>query len=146
MLQLSLTPGDQAIDDRGRVSFINGFQFEGVKRFYIVENHRAGFVRAWHGHRREAKSITCVAGAAVVGAVPIDDWEHPNAALTPQRFVLSAGKPAILHIPPGYANGFMSLTPDTRLLIFSTSTVEESRDDDFRWYGRYWDCWQVEER
>jgi dTDP-4-dehydrorhamnose 3,5-epimerase-like enzyme len=142
----SLLPGDQAIDDRGRVSFINGFQFEGVKRFYIVENHRAGFVRAWHGHRREAKYITCIAGAAVVGAVPIDDWENPNAALAPQRFVLSAGKPAILQIPPGYANGFMSLTPDTRLLIFSTSTVEESRDDDFRWDARYWDCWQVEER
>ena len=50
-----LFSGDVAVDDRGEVSFVNDFDFEGVKRFYTVKNHRRGFVRAWHAHRREAK-------------------------------------------------------------------------------------------
>jgi len=146
MDQPVLLAGDFAVDDRGSVSFVNGFQFEGVRRFYLVENHRSGFVRAWHGHRREAKYITCVSGAAVVGAVAIDNWEQPSREQRPFRYVLSADKPAVLHIPPGYANGFLSLTSDTRLMIFSTATMAEAREDDIRWHARYWDCWEVVER
>lgn len=146
MDQPILLPGDIAVDDRGSVSFVNGFHFEGVRRFYVVGNHRSGFVRAWHGHRREAKYVTCVSGAAVVGAVKIDNWDSPNAALTPSRYVLSAVRPAMLYIPPGYANGFRSLTDDTRLVIFSTASMEEASEDDVRWEARYWDCWEVLER
>ena len=61
--------GGLVVDDRGEVGFANGFHFDGVKRFYTVSNHRAGFVRAWHAHRREAKYITVVQGAAIVAAV-----------------------------------------------------------------------------
>ena len=38
--------GGQAVDDRGTVSFVNDFDFNNVKRFYQVENHRRGFIRA----------------------------------------------------------------------------------------------------
>ena len=51
----TLIDGGLSVDDRGQVAFANGFDFEGVKRFYLVSNHRQGFVRAWHAHRREAK-------------------------------------------------------------------------------------------
>jgi dTDP-4-dehydrorhamnose 3,5-epimerase-like enzyme len=141
-----LLEGGLAVDDRGSVAFVNAFDFEGVKRFYVVANHRQGFVRAWHAHRREAKYVTVVSGAAVVAAVRIDDWERPSRAAEVHRFVLSAAKPSVLFIPPGHANGFMSLTNDSRLLFFSTSTVEETRDDDVRYDARYWDAWTVEER
>jgi dTDP-4-dehydrorhamnose 3,5-epimerase-like enzyme len=141
-----LLEGGLAVDDRGSVAFVNAFDFEGVKRFYVVANHRQGFVRAWHAHRREAKYVTVVSGAAVVAAVRIDDWERPSRAAEVHRFVLSAAKPSVLFIPPGHANGFMSLTDDSRLLFFSTSTVEETRDDDVRYDARYWDAWTVEER
>jgi dTDP-4-dehydrorhamnose 3,5-epimerase len=40
----------------------------------------------------------------------------------------------------------MSLTGDAKLMFFSTSTVEESREDDVRFDARYWDAWSVEER
>jgi dTDP-4-dehydrorhamnose 3,5-epimerase len=40
----------------------------------------------------------------------------------------------------------MSLTADAKLMFFSTSTVEESRGDDYRYDARHWDPWQVEER
>jgi dTDP-4-dehydrorhamnose 3,5-epimerase len=117
-----------------------------VKRFYTVRNHHQGFVRAWHGHRREAKYVTLVAGAAIVAAVKVDDWERPSKDLPVARYVLSAARPRILHIPAGHANGFMSLTDDARLMFFSTSTLADSQGDDIRFDARYWDAWTVEER
>ncbi|GFE59656.1 dTDP-4-dehydrorhamnose 3,5-epimerase family protein [Geobacter sp. AOG2] len=146
MDSVRLLDGGLAVDDRGSVSFVNGFGFEGVKRFYAVANHRQGFIRAWHGHRREAKYVYVSQGSALVCAVKVDDWENPSPGLPIERFVLSAAKPSVLFIPAGYANGFMSLSADAQLLFFSTSTVEESRGDDIRFDARFWDPWQIIER
>jgi dTDP-4-dehydrorhamnose 3,5-epimerase-like enzyme len=141
-----LLNGDLAVDDRGQVAFVNDFDFAGVKRFYTVTNHRQNFVRAWHAHRREAKYVTVLRGAALVGAVPIDDWDHPSKNAPVARHVLSVNKPSVLFIPAGYANGFMSLTDDALLVFFSTSTLEESLGDDVRYDARYWDIWDAIER
>jgi dTDP-4-dehydrorhamnose 3,5-epimerase len=141
-----LIDGGLAVDDRGSVAFVNAFDFAGVKRYYLVTNHRAGFVRAWHAHRHEAKYVTLVRGAAVVAAVAIDDWDRPNPDAAVHRFVLSAQRPSVLYIPRGYANGFMSLTEDATLMFFSTSSLDESRGDDVRYDARYWDPWGVVER
>jgi dTDP-4-dehydrorhamnose 3,5-epimerase len=138
--------GELSVDERGQVAYANGFHFEGVKRFYVVSNHKAGFVRAWHAHRHEAKFATVVQGAALIAAVPIDNWEHPSKDAKPYRFVLSANNPAVLYIPPTYANGFMSLTEDCKVMFFSTATVEESKKDDVRFDARYWDVWHIIER
>jgi dTDP-4-dehydrorhamnose 3,5-epimerase-like enzyme len=146
MDQVRLIEGGLAFDDRGSLAFVNGFGFEGVKRFYAVSNHRQGFVRAWHAHRREAKYVHLARGSALIGAVRIDDWDKPSPKLPVERFVLSASKPSVLFIPAGYANGFMSLTADALLYYFSTSSLEESRGDDVRYDARLWDPWQVEER
>ena len=141
-----LYTGDVAVDDRGELMFVNEFDFAGVKRFYTVRNHRAGFVRAWHAHRREAKYVTVVTGAALVGAVAIDDWDAPSRDAPVKRFVLAAHRPRVLYVPAGYANGFMSLTADAHVVFFSTSTIEESLTDDVRYDPRHWDIWTVEER
>jgi dTDP-4-dehydrorhamnose 3,5-epimerase len=141
-----LIDGGIAIDDRGELRFANGFNFDGVKRFYVVSNHQVGFIRAWHAHRREAKYVFVSHGAAIVGAVKIEDWDKPDPKTEVNRFVLSSAKPSILCIPSGYANGFKSLTPDTSLIFFSTATIEESREDDVRYDARYWDIWGVIER
>jgi dTDP-4-dehydrorhamnose 3,5-epimerase len=142
----TLIEGSLATDDRGSVGFVNEFNFAGVKRCYLVSNHRAGFIRAWHGHRREGKYVTVVQGAAIVAAVRVDDWDHPSPTLPVVRHVLSASRPTVLFIPAGYANGSMSLTADAKLMFFSTSTVDESRGDDVRFESRLWDCWTVVER
>lgn len=138
--------GGLAVDDRGQVSFINDFHFEDVKRFYMISNHTKGFVRAWHGHKKEAKYALVVKGAFKLAAVKVDDWENPSQDLEVKQFVLSEKKPSVLYIPAGYANGLMSLTDDAQLMIFSTSTIEESLNDDFRFDSRFWDVWSVVER
>jgi dTDP-4-dehydrorhamnose 3,5-epimerase-like enzyme len=146
MSEPALIPGGLAVDDRGSLRFVNDFHFDAVRRFYVVGNHVAGFVRAWHAHRREAKYVFVVTGAAIVAAVRIDDWDAPSTTLEVHRYVLSADKPAVLYIPAGHANGFKSLTAGTQVIFFSTATVEESRDDDVRYDARHWDIWNVEER
>jgi len=144
--EVKVLEGGRAVDDRGELTFVNDFRFEGIKRFYMVSNHKTGFVRAWHAHRHEAKYVTAVSGAAIFGAVKIDDWKNPSPDLSIQRFVLSANRSQVIYVPAGYANGFMSLTGDLKLLFYSTSTLEESKGDDFRFDARYWDIWNVEER
>jgi len=141
--------GGLATDDRGTVGFVNGFDphVEGVRRFYTVSNHRQGFIRAWHAHKEEAKYVTVLRGSAVVAAVKIEgDWKNPNKGTEVERFVLSANKPSVLYIPEGYANGFMNLTEDAQLMFFSTSTMEETEGDDYRYESDYWDAWEVVER
>ena len=141
-----LLKGGIAVDDRGSVSFVNDFNFAGVKRFYMIENHRQGFIRAWHGHRNEGKYFFMVKGNALVCGVEIDDWNSPSKNLKVHRFVLSEKLPSILFLPPGYANGAMSLTSDAKILVLSTSTLQESLGDDIRFDARYWNPWNIEER
>ncbi len=141
-----LMEGGMVVDDRGSISFVNEFQFEGVKRFYIICNHTVGFVRAWHGHKQEAKYVMAVSGAAVLAAVEIDDWQSPSKDLLIHRYVLSAEKPSILYIPKGFANGSKTLTQDTKLLFFSTSLLEESKKDDVRYDPYYWNAWHIVHR
>lgn len=141
-----LINGGLAVDDRGQVSFVNEFDFKGVKRFYMVSNHARGFVRAWHAHKKEAKYVLVVKGSALVGAVPIDNWDHPSKKAEVHRFILSEKSPKVLYIPAGYANGFKSLSDDAQIIFFSTSTLEESLNDDIRYDARFWDIWSVEER
>lgn len=138
---MEIIKGGLAVDDRGRLTFVNDFDFKGVKRFYMVENHSKGFIRAWHGHKNEAKYVLVTSGAAIVAYVPI------VRRFAPERVVLSADNPAILYIPPGHYNGFKTLTDDTKLMFFSTSTIEESKQDDIRLPASKWrDVWEVEER
>ena len=144
----TLFSGDLAVDDRGQLTFCNQFDLAaaGIRRCYLTKNHQTGFVRAWHGHKKEAKCVMAVSGVAKVGVVRVTDWRQPNAASEVSQFVLSADLPRVLYVPPGYANGWMSLTDDCRLMWFSTMTADESRADDHRFSARYWDCWKAEER
>lgn len=146
--QPRLIPGDLAIDDRGQVAFANEFSFAAIKRFYMVENFSTEVIRAFHGHLKEEKFVMVVSGSAIVVAVPFDDPSKPNRAAKLHRFVLSDRRPQILHIPAGYANGFRPLEPKTKMIFFSTATLEDSGKDDFRLPYDQWgdEVWQVEFR
>ena len=144
----SLIAAGFAVDDRGQVTFANSFNFEKIRRFYMVENFSTNVVRAFHGHMKEEKYVFAVAGSAIVAAVRLDDPAQPSRRAKVHRFVLSDRQPQTLHIPEGYANGFRPLEPGTQMLFFSTATVEESRADDYRFPYDYWgaDIWSVEFR
>jgi dTDP-4-dehydrorhamnose 3,5-epimerase-like enzyme len=138
---MKIIKGDLAVDDRGTVTFVNDFDFKGVKRFYMVENHAKGFVRAWHGHEKEAKYVLVVKGSIILGVV-----NNNEPMPLPERLILSDKKPQVVYIPPNHYNGFKTLTDDARVMFFSTSTLEESLGDDIRFPADYWDIWEVEAR
>jgi dTDP-4-dehydrorhamnose 3,5-epimerase-like enzyme len=139
MSTTKLINGGLAVDDRGSVRFVNDFDFQNVKRFYQVENHRQGFIRAWHGHKKEGKYVYVTAGSALIGVVNMETNEV-------QKFVLSDKSPKILWIPPGNYNGFKSLEDDTKIIFFSTSTLEESLGDDIREDYDKWNIWDEDYR
>lgn len=143
-----LIKGGFAVDDRGMLTFVNDFNFESVKRFYMVENFSPETIRAWHGHKNEAKYVLVVSGSAIVAAIEMDHHETPNKNNKVHRFVLSSRNPQIVFIPAGFANGFRPLEHDTKIMFFSTSSLEESKNDDYRFPHDYWgsEIWSVEHR
>jgi dTDP-4-dehydrorhamnose 3,5-epimerase len=151
-----LLQGKVSVDNRGCISFVNDFDMSDVKRFYIVKNHQPNFIRAWHAHRRERKYVMAIRGAAIVVAIPLSELEVVNNHFPEDMMdgmynftqaTLSGGSPAIFCIPPGYGNGFKTLTPDTELIFFSSATLEESKNDDIRFSAQLCrDAFDVEER
>ena len=142
----TLIKGGRAVDDRGALNFVNDFSLYGFKRFYTVQNHKQGFIRAWHGHLNEAKAFIVVSGSVMACAVRLTDKNNPSKDEEVKKFTLSSTTPSALVIPAGYANGFMNLTRDAVLLVLSSSTLEESLSDDYRFEFDYWNPWKIESR
>ena len=134
-----IVEGNLNVDNRGTVRFVNDFDFKNVKRFYQVENHRRGFIRAWHGHKIDSKYMDVAKGSVLAGAVNLETEEI-------DKFILSDVKPRVLWIPPNYANGFMTLTEDAVVIFFSSLTLEESKGDDLRFPYDKWNIWDIEYR
>ena len=137
--------GGIAVDDRGSVRFVNDFSFKNVKRFYQVENLNTNVIRAFHGHMKEAKYVYVTQGTVLLNIVHLDTIKKPSKKEPVMKFVLSAAKPQVLYIPPQFANGFKSLEPHTKIMFFSTSTLEDSLKDDYRFPVDYWgsDIWET---
>ena len=139
----TILPGGCAVDDRGELSFINGFPLSKFKRFYTVSNHSQGFIRACHGHMLESKVFFVLSGSILACAVKMSDKVSPDKNQVVERKVLSSKSPSGFFIPAGYANGFMSLTEDAQLMVFSNTTLGESQGDDYRFPFDYWNPWEV---
>ena len=133
-----LFKGGVARDIRGSVSFNNSLELKKVKRFYIVENNKKNFVRAWHGHKVEAKYMMCINGTAKIAAVKINNFKKPSNKSKVYRWTLNSKKPDVIYIPPGYANGTKSITKDMKILVLSTTSLKSSLKDDFRFNKDLW--------
>ena len=133
-----LIPGGQHADARGTVSFVNGFDFKGVDRFYWIQADEANVLRGWVGHRREQKWFTVVQGEVLIAVVRPDDWERPSPDLSVARYLLSAAHPQVLHVPPGHATGSVNLNRKAVLMIFSSGKIENVGTDDFRFSVDQW--------
>jgi dTDP-4-dehydrorhamnose 3,5-epimerase len=142
----TLIKGGKAVDDRGSLGFVNDFLLSEFTRFYTVENHEQGFIRAWHGHMKESKAVVAIKGTILVGAVQMTDTKNPDKSQSVSRFVLSSDTPSVLVIPAGFANGFKTLSTDAIVLFLSSSTLEDSKGDDFRFPFDYWNPWTIEPR
>ena len=96
---------------------------------------------------KEEKFVLVVQGAIIVAAVQFGDPANPNRNAKPHRFVLTTGT-ADFARAGGIANGFRAIETGTRIMFFSSATLEESGKDDFRFPYDHWgkDIWDVEHR
>ena len=135
--QPEILQGDSFSDERGNVSYVNDLSFTNIKRFYTIEHNKDNVIRAWQAHKHEEKFFFPLEGAFIVHLIPIDDWNNPSQKMEPYTFNLNTESCKLLRVPKGYANGFINTKPKSKLLIFSTSSLNESKTDDIRFGINY---------
>ncbi|MCB0473115.1 MAG: WxcM-like domain-containing protein [Flavobacteriaceae bacterium] len=128
-------------DERGNILFVNDFDLSPVKRFYITTNKDVNIIRAWQGHKIESKWFYCLSGAFDIRLIKMDNWENPTMNLNVENYILKADQPGVLHIPKGFLNGFRAIEQNSRLLVFSDLTIDESMNDIYRFPKNYWFDW-----
>ena len=132
--------GDQHTDERGKLTFFNTFDMREIVRFYEIAPSSNQTVRAWQGHHKEKKWFFCTAGTFVVNLKRINDESSQPKDLVVQRFELSEKNPMVLEVPGGYASGFKSLVENSKLMVFSNFSLEESKNDDLRFPLEQWEA------
>lgn len=130
--------GGNFSDHRGTISYVNDFSFKDIERFYIISNSNENPIRAWQGHKSDAKNFYCISGAFKIHFVKIDNWENPSKKMTVETVIVSALESKIVHIPAGYANAIQALEANSKLISFSTLPLESVGEDDVRYDSNYW--------
>lgn len=138
--------GGISYDDRGHLVYNNNFNFNNIKRFYIIKNDKNNFIRAWHAHKKEEKFFFCIKGKFKICLVKVDNFRKPSKKLKIVSEILDANKSEILQVPAGYANGTINLQNDSELMVFSNLTLSDSQNDDFRFPFDYWNSWDLSNR
>lgn len=146
MMEPRVLSGKLFSDTRGKLFAFKNFDLSEIVRCYEILPSSISVIRAWQAHQEEKKWFYCLAGAFIVNLIKIDNFEKPSEKLVTAKFCLRANKPKILAVPGGYANGFRSLEPDSRLMVYSNFTIEESGADDYRYQSEKWNAnWQFQE-
>ncbi|MFC1652362.1 WxcM-like domain-containing protein [Planctomycetota bacterium] len=136
--QPKLIEGGLHVDHRGIVAFVNDFDFAQVNRSYAISFHRARELRGWIGHRQEQRWFWAVKGTVQIAVVKPDRWDVPASNLSVVRFVLSATKPQVLHIPAENAIGIVNFNADAILMVFTSGRIENAKLDDYRFSVDTW--------
>ncbi|AWK03003.1 hypothetical protein HYN56_01735 [Flavobacterium crocinum] len=130
--------GGKFSDHRGSISYVNDFSFKDIERFYIISNSQENPIRAWQGHKLDAKNFYCLSGSFKIHFVKIDNWENPSKDLIIETVLVSESDSKIVHIPAGYANAIESLEENSKLMSFSTLPLTNVGEDDVRYPSNYW--------
>lgn len=130
--------GGKFSDQRGTISYVNDFTFTDIERFYIISNSLENSIRAWQGHKLDAKNFYCLSGSFNIHFIKIDNWENPSKDLNIETVFMSESDSKIVHIPAGYANAIESLEENSKLISFSTLPLINVSDDDVRYPSDYW--------
>jgi dTDP-4-dehydrorhamnose 3,5-epimerase len=134
----TIIQGGNFSDHRGTISYVNDFSFQNIERFYIISNSDDNSIRAWQGHKLDAKNFYCLTGSFKIHFVKVDNWEAPSKDLTIETVFVSESDSKIVNIPAGYANAIESLESNSKLISFSTLPLSDVSNDDVRYPSDYW--------
>jgi dTDP-4-dehydrorhamnose 3,5-epimerase-like enzyme len=133
--------GEVHDDDRGSLQYFNDLDMTHIRRMYSIEIPNTTIVRAWQGHKLESKWFYVSAGKFKIVLVKPDNWVRPSMNLNVDEFILEAKNNQVLFVPSGYVNGFKALSSDSKLIVFSNTTLQESIDDNYRFDKALWYKW-----
>ena len=141
MAKVTVVEGEIYRDERGQISSLNRFRFDGVNRCYVIHHPDTSVVRGWNGHRFEKKWFYCLKGAFTVALVEIDNWENPSPDLQAEVYELNENESRIVCVPEGYANCMKAREKDSILLVYSGKTLEEAAGDNWKYDSSLWVDW-----
>ncbi len=138
-----ITEGGLFSDERGTIAFANDFDLSPIKRFYFITHPDTNIIRAWQGHKIERKWFFCTKGAFEIKVIKIDDWINPSKNLLINNHILTAHKSQVLAVTEGCCTAIRALEADASLMVFSDKTLEEAKNDDYRFDKNYWFNWET---
>lgn len=141
MSNISIIQGEIFNDERGRISSLNSFHFDEIKRTYIIYHPDQSVIRGWHAHKFERKWFYCIKGHFSVALVKPDNWEEPSHNLKAEIFHLTENDSKILCVPAGYANCLKAHEQDSIIQVFSDKVFEEALNDSWRFPKEMWVEW-----
>ena len=124
-------------DVRGKLFYNNELDMTGIKRSYLIEVPETNIVRAWQAHRFEKKWFPVTKGRFIIKLIKIDDWKDPSLDLNILEYKLDSQISETLYVPEGYATGIKAQKDGSKIMVFSSFTLEESINDDFRFPAEY---------
>lgn len=133
--------GRSFIDERHKLKAFNDFSLENIKRMYQIEHSNMDILRARQGHIIENKWFYVINGSFSIGYAVIDNFENLSPEISASIKVIKAEDKIVFHIPRGHANGLKSLESDSRIMVFFVLTLDEAKDDNFKYYARLWLNW-----
>lgn len=140
MTEPALIPISIHKEERGELRYCNEFDLSSAKRFYSITFAEKGQVRAWQAHKVETKAIIPISGISKIVLVEITDFDKGIAGQI-FEFVLDSTEPHVLLVPGGFANGLQSKSVDSSLMIFSNLSLDEAKNDDFRFEKHKFYSW-----
>lgn len=136
-----IVSGDSHSDHRGVLTFFNQFDLGQIKRFYTIKHDNLEVIRAWQGHKYEKKWFHVVNGSFKLVLVKPDDWSKPSPELPYEKFEMHDIDSKILYVPGGVASGFKATSPNSKMVVFSDFSLDQSIADDYRFDKNLWYKW-----
>lgn len=135
---IEVIEGEIFRDERGQISSLNHFHFDGVRRCYIIHHPDISVVRGWHGHQHERKWFYCTKGCFTLALVKVDNWEQPSPDLKAEVFTLDEAHSRLVCVPAGYANSLRAEEPGSVMTVYSDKTLDEAVLDSWRYDKTMW--------
>ena len=120
-------------DDRGRLMEILRCDDSIFKKFgqAYMTTAKPGFVKAWHYHKKQTDSFTCVKGR--MRLVLYDGRKGSKTKGELQEFVISPDNPLLVQIPPFVYHGFESADNEEAVAVnVPDFSYNHKEPDEFR--------------
>jgi len=120
-------------DDRGRLMEIlrnDDDMFIEFGQVYMT-TAKPGVVKAWHWHRLQYDSFTCVSGKMRLALYDGREGSKTKGEL--MDFEISLDNPMVVQIPPGVYHGFKCISDEEAIVINTvTKPYNPKEPDEFR--------------